>query len=311
MLDASAETEMLDHAILGLLCRIPLRWEPLDTDRLTKTEQEALKLLTAAGMVERRFSLRLRFMGHPTLIEVELTATGEAGLAQAADPVVQAAWDLWKAEYTTRKEPGSSDPPPRFHCEKVGAEQTRLTDQGELAIRDMAAGNTQVVLGFVCRRGLPFSVRPPVDGEGRADFIRFSPASSPQPEITEVRVTNLAEVTGPLAGITNLLNKMFEDRARQPQDPSPASSAGTERNPARSATYTVAALREMTELTSATLNQYAKAAGVQTPGVGQRNFRYSEPDVRRILETIIEMSSETTVRERCRAALESLSEIEE
>lgn len=70
--------------------------------------------------------------------------------------------------------------------------------------------------------------------------------------------------------------------------------------------YTVAALREMTSLGNTTLNEYAKKAGVTTPRRGQRNFRYTEADVRRILTTIIELTAERRILARCQAALARL-----
>ncbi len=75
--------------------------------------------------------------------------------------------------------------------------------------------------------------------------------------------------------------------------------------------YTVAALREMTELGNAALNKYAKLANVQTPLRGQRSYRYSARDARAILKTIIENSSEKALRAKCRRALQNLGEIPE
>lgn len=68
-------------------------------------------------------------------------------------------------------------------------------------------------------------------------------------------------------------------------------------------TYTVAALREMTALGNTALNEYAKKAGVTTPGRGQKNFRYGAADVRKILRVIIEGTTEKRVLTRCQAAL--------
>lgn len=71
-------------------------------------------------------------------------------------------------------------------------------------------------------------------------------------------------------------------------------------------TYTVASLREMTTLGNTALNEYAKKAGVTTPGRGQKNFRYNVADVRKILRVIIEGTTETRVLTRCQAALSRL-----
>jgi len=71
--------------------------------------------------------------------------------------------------------------------------------------------------------------------------------------------------------------------------------------------FTVAALRELTGLGNTTLNKYARLAGVRTPRRGQRNFRYSAADVRKILAAIIANSGEAAVRSRCRAALREIA----
>lgn len=70
--------------------------------------------------------------------------------------------------------------------------------------------------------------------------------------------------------------------------------------------HTTAALREMTGLSSATLNRYAKRADVETPRRGQRNFRYSTADVCTILKRIIDNTAETSVLGAAKAALANL-----
>jgi hypothetical protein len=71
----------------------------------------------------------------------------------------------------------------------------------------------------------------------------------------------------------------------------------------------VADLREMTGLKNDALNRYAQAAGVETPGRGKRNFRYSLADVPRILNEIISRSNEVGLVKRCKTALKHLPEI--
>ncbi len=70
--------------------------------------------------------------------------------------------------------------------------------------------------------------------------------------------------------------------------------------------FTVASLREMTGLENTALNRYAKAAKVNTPRRGERNFRYTATDVRTILKTIIAKTSETKLLGKCQAALREL-----
>ena len=69
---------------------------------------------------------------------------------------------------------------------------------------------------------------------------------------------------------------------------------------------TVAGLRQMTGLANATLNKYAKMAGVPTPSRGKRSHRYSIPEVRAIVQAVIAHTSEGAILNRCRNALESL-----
>lgn len=70
--------------------------------------------------------------------------------------------------------------------------------------------------------------------------------------------------------------------------------------------YNTAALREMTGLENASLNKYAKQAGVATPGRGRRDHRYSKEDVQAILKVILSESSEKKVHQRCQTSLENL-----
>lgn len=62
----------------------------------------------------------------------------------------------------------------------------------------------------------------------------------------------------------------------------------------------------MTSLGNTALNEYAKKAEVATPRRGQRSFRYSEADVRKILRVIIERTTDMRVAARCQAALSRL-----
>lgn len=210
MADLPATSDPLDRAILDLLDRLPLRWEPVDTDLLTGTEQEALKKLTAAGLVDRRFTLRLSLAGHAVSIEATITFTGEEGLAQAVEPLMTAAWTQWAAEYQNPRG-GTVGPRPTARCERTGPELMRLTSHGETARADVRSGDAATVLDFVRRRGpAVFAFRPPVTGDGRAEAIRTvtAPANGP----LDVKVTNLGEVSGPLASLVGLLGKLFEAR---------------------------------------------------------------------------------------------------
>lgn len=93
---------------------------------------------------------------------------------------------------------------------------------------------------------------------------------------------------------------------RRRSDAISAEAGGDHGKPARM--FTVAALRGLTGLKNTALNKYAKLAGVATPRRGERNFRYSADDVRRILNAIVTHSSEEALAARGRAALREIAE---
>jgi len=85
----------------------------------------------------------------------------------------------------------------------------RLTDQGVLARQDLEAGKSKTVLDFVQRRTAVF-YRRVVPGHGRAERIETTREAV---EPAKVEVTNLAEVSGPLKDIANVIQIGFEKMA--------------------------------------------------------------------------------------------------
>ena len=214
--DATIASNALDQAIFKLIRKLPLRWKQLDSDSLTATEQEALKLLTASGLVERRFTFRLSLIGHPVNVEATITATGECGLAEAIEPVAQSAWQAWADEY--QKQRNSPDEMrPKCHCEKTGPEQARLTDQGELSKKDIIAGNTKVVLDFVHRRTAVFFGMT-VRGQGRAEMVRTESAPAAPMKVELVN-------SGPMATIAGALEKLLDMQTKASSSSGEESSA--------------------------------------------------------------------------------------
>ncbi|MBK9128120.1 MAG: hypothetical protein IPM13_10005 [Phycisphaerales bacterium] len=69
------------------------------------------------------------------------------------------------------------------------------------------------------------------------------------------------------------------------------------------ASFTVAALREISGLSSDTLRKYARAAGVDVPARGKRNHAYTAAEARAILARIAADAGEARTRERCARAL--------
>jgi hypothetical protein len=208
MILSADETGAVEEAILQLLKRIPERWEELDPEALSAVEEEALVLLTGAGLVERRFSIRLSLIGHQMQIEAKASATGEHGLIEAMEPVLRKAWDAWADFYKEHAE-GPEEERPTFFCEQTGPESWRLTDQGALALQDIEAGDTKVVLDFVLKRTLVFMGKV-VPGKGRAEKITAIEGESVP---AKVEVTNLGELSGPMAQMANVMQEAFEKMA--------------------------------------------------------------------------------------------------
>lgn len=148
---SSTVLDPVDQAALDLLARLPLTWAPLDYDKRTAAEQDVLMLLTAAGMVERRLAFSFSLVGHAVTVEATVTSTGEHGLAEAMEPVGHAAWQAWAGDYLKGKA-GAPQDQPTFICERTAPEQARLTQEGQQARQDAAAGDTKVVLDFLRRR---------------------------------------------------------------------------------------------------------------------------------------------------------------
>jgi hypothetical protein len=135
-----AEADLLKTAIAELLRTVPKTWAEFDLEGLTRVQDNALFLLTAAGMVERRGWLRSSIANHPTCFEVCFQATGEGGFVNAmekAHAVEYAtwcdAWRAWKAGETGHVSP--------FHTEAMKPQEWRLTDQGILARGDLDGTN--------------------------------------------------------------------------------------------------------------------------------------------------------------------------
>jgi len=69
--------DLLDRAILDLLCSLSATWREHDADALTGMQQEALRLLTEAGLVERRVWLTARMESQPDEVDLTVVVSGE------------------------------------------------------------------------------------------------------------------------------------------------------------------------------------------------------------------------------------------
>ena len=171
-----SENGSLQNEIVGLLNRIPKTWGTFELDQLTDAEASALVLLVAAGMVERRFELRLRMINHPLAMTAQATATGESGVAKALSQLVAGLWHEWRESYEQWRQSDTCDSVP-FVCERIGKDEWRLTKEGVLALGDLSSGSASTVFDFVLKRGF-FTCRFPYLGSGRLLTFDRVPADS-------------------------------------------------------------------------------------------------------------------------------------
>ena len=192
-------SDLLQDAVAALLRRIPERWAEYGADALTATESQALFLLVAAGMVERRIRLRARLHNHPVAVEATITATGEYGFVEAMEPVLATMWAEWKDAYNAWRT-GETRGAPLSITEHLQPDEWRLTDQGPLARADLDGDNPHVALDFVLRRGFfdgqpklilepgcePVSQRESVRGYGQLVTMRKVQADAASPAAVNV-----------------------------------------------------------------------------------------------------------------------------
>jgi hypothetical protein len=173
------DAQALRPAIAGLLTSIPLTWTEFDSDQLSARQSQALYLLTAAGMVDRRFRCRVSFANHPVQFELQIQATGESGYELAMQSATAIQFKTWSDAWIEWSKSDTKELSP-FHIQLLRPEEWRLTDQGELA-RDDLSGKTPgddpaIVFDFVLQQGFfgpgfwarqLYSGRPLTDDEAR------------------------------------------------------------------------------------------------------------------------------------------------
>jgi hypothetical protein len=151
------DAQALKPAIAGLLNAIPFTWAEFDSDRMSARQSQALLLLTAAGMVDRRIRCRISFANHPVSFELRIQATGEAGYDQAMQSASAIQHETWRDAWAAWIKSDTREQSP-FHTQPLKPEEWRLTDQGELAREELAGTSPGAcprgVLDFVLKRGL-------------------------------------------------------------------------------------------------------------------------------------------------------------
>ena len=92
-----------------------------------------------------------------------------------------------------------------FHCQRVEPSEWRLTEQGELALKDLNEGRSREVFEFVLKRGF-FYMRESVWGKGRLVQIQKVKIDDNAP--IDVRIVNLDAVA---AAIFEVFEKRFAE----------------------------------------------------------------------------------------------------
>lgn len=194
----------LSAVVKSLLHSIPERWTDFAHDALSHTEQNAMFLLIAAGLVERRIGVRGEFAGLAPAVEFTIDATGEYGLVEAMEPVAVEMWTKWGPAFEAWKasDAGGSTP---FRFTRTGLDRWRLTEQGIIARGDLdieapnpgaaaVVGSYQRAIEFITRTGHQAD-RPSVRGEGRLVemIVVDSPPGSTNPP-TPISLANSPEL---------------------------------------------------------------------------------------------------------------------
>jgi len=87
----------------------------------------------------------------------------------------------------------------------------------------------------------------------------------------------------------------------------PLQTSGGKRNQeAVDATYTIASVLSLAQVSDSTWNKYAKLAGVKTPGRGKRNHLYSFEEVQKTLIYIRNSTSSRAMKEQAEKGLQEL-----
>jgi hypothetical protein len=102
------------------------------------------------------------------------------------------------------------------------------------------------------------------------------------------------------------LRSMFETIRDAVETKNTASLCGTKVDP-ELRTFLTSDLCKELDVSSATINTYAKKAGIPTPRSGQRNYRYTGADRRSIYLAIISKSSDAKLVQRAREQVEQKS----
>lgn len=198
----------IEQAVSSLLQRIPEIWEEFDPDKLSVVQNDALRQLVAAGLVERRCRMRFRMLNHALAIEATVTSTGEYGLVEAMESLLASIYQDWEDSFLEWKQDEHGDLSP-FHCEQLPPSKWRLTEHGSQALQDLEDGQGRCVTDFVLSHG-PLTLRPAVRGSGRLISLEKQDTTSKE---GRVNVANWDEGSRAIAEtLSELFTKLVADK---------------------------------------------------------------------------------------------------
>lgn len=209
---------------------MPATWREHDADALTGTQQEALRLLTDAGLVERRAWLTARMESQPDEVDLTVVVSGE-GVTPLIWQRVFLAVPVWlDADGRTRGRV-------TLVANRV---QVRLSDQGELARHDYEHHTPEkpsAVVAFVRRQGI-HAHRPPVTPTVRVESCQVRAAApghagstgtivaAAQARTGDITVNNVIQID-PSAVVQQVLAALAQQSpaANEPATPAPSAPA--------------------------------------------------------------------------------------
>jgi len=233
------ERALAQKAISHLLTTIPARWKDYDSGDLNESEEQALFLLTAAGMIERSTSLRMRLRNQRSSVEAQISCTGMRGGIEALEPLFAELWNDWADDWRAWKA-GDAKESLSVHCEPIPPSRWRLTKEGVQARKELRDGNFGYVDSYVLKLE-PFKHRDPVRGHGRLlKVIRPEPSETTEAEPLDLAIQKLdADVAKLAASISGNFDTVFEkfeqleqakkSRRKKTADKNPEPSPETQR----------------------------------------------------------------------------------
>lgn len=153
--------DSLADAVARLLRIAPDSWADVPKD-LSSDENTALYAITAAGFIERRTTFTVRLPGEEQAQRITIEATGEFGVADAMQSVVQDWLARWGKRWQTLREELGEPIKPIVTRDR---DEWRLTEPGRLAKGDLERGEQRPV-DFALKRGF-FDGTPRLLPDGR------------------------------------------------------------------------------------------------------------------------------------------------